>query len=125
MGWNRFIETMPTEFDIYFAGISGGEIISSNEPISEAADVVGATGMFLYAIHHRFYDVFLSADENKNIDCWLSKTGIGEIEKKLGRKPVYKVCYPMAAITNDGISYNSGKEVNHEKNFKAYRVLES
>lgn len=124
-GWSLFLETLPTEFDLYFAGISGGAVLESNNP-SEAADVVGATGMFLYAIHHRFYDVFLAADEEKNIDCWLSKeTGLLEVEKKLGRKPVYKVCYPMAAITNDGVSYNSGKDVRHEKFFKSYRVLGS
>lgn len=118
-GWKVFTENMPDDFDIYLAGISGGTV---NE---ETKEVTTWSGMFLYCIHHRFYDIFLKADEEKNIDRWLSTNAISEIEKWLGRKPVYKVCYPMAAITNDGVSYNSGKDVRHEKFFKSYRVLGS
>lgn len=116
-GWKVFTESMPDEFDIYLAGVSGGNV---NE---ETKNVDTWSGLFLYCVHHRFYDVFLSADEEKNIDRWLSGTGLPEIEKLLGRKPVYKICYPMAAITRDGVSYKSGKFVGHEKFFKGYQFL--
>lgn len=116
-GWKYFTETMPDDFDIYLAGISGGNV---NEQTKE---VTGWSGLFLYCVHNRFYDAFLAADETKNIDRWLSGTGLPEIEKLLGRKPVYKVCYPMAAITRDGVSFKSGEFVNHLKYWKSYQVL--
>ena len=116
-GWKVFTESMPDEFDIYLAGVSGGHV---NE---ETKDVATWSGMFLYCVHHRFYDAFLSANEEENIDRWLSGKGLTAIEGMLGRKPVYKVCYPMAAITRDGISFKSGEWVGHDKFFKGYQVL--
>lgn len=123
-GWKAFTESINGEFDILLAGISGGEV---NEQTKE---VTGWSGLFLYCVHHRFYDAFLAADENLNIDRWLStpnpdkeKSGIEKIEKMLGRKPVYKVCWPMAAITRDGISFKSGEYVDHGKHFSPYQVL--
>jgi len=116
-GWKVFTDSMPDEFDIYLAGVSGGDVDEETKTVSTWS------GLFLYCVHHRFYDVFLAADETKNIDRWLSGTGLPEIEKLLGRKPVYKVCYPMAAITRDGVSYKSGEFVKHQKFFKGYQVL--
>jgi len=117
-GWKIFTNSIPDEFDIFYAGISGGTV---NE---ETKEITGASGMFLYCVHHRFYDAFLLANETVNIDRWLSGLGLEEIEKILGRKPVYKICYPMACITRDGVSYKSGQYVQHDKFFKAYKVLE-
>lgn len=125
-GWKVFTESMPDDFDIYLAGVSGGNV-------NEETKVVDTwSGMFLYCVHNRFYDAFLAADEMQNIDRWLStadpaksKSGLKIIEEMLGRKPVYKICYPMAAITRDGISFKSKEFVNHDKFFKAYQVLGS
>lgn len=116
-GWKCFTENMPGDFDMYMAGISGGTV---NEQTHE---VTGWSGLFLYCIHSRFYDCFLSAPEDKNIDRWLSGLGLDSIEKQLGRKPVYKVCWPMACITRDGVSFKSGEYVDHQKYWKAYQVL--
>lgn len=124
-GWEVFLKNMPMNFDIYLAGISGG-VIGEKECrlcIDNVRPVSNWSGLFLYCVHNRFYDTFLAADETKNIDRWLSGIGLPEIEKLLDRKPVYKVCYPMAAITRDGVSFKSGQYVNHAKHFKGYQVL--
>lgn len=113
--WQYFTDNIPDDFDLYMAGISGGLIDEKTHTVDKF------TGLFLYAISARFYDVFLSAPEDFNIDCWLSRTGIPEIENKLGRKPIYKVCYPIASITNNGVSYKSETYVHHERFFKAYQ----
>lgn len=113
--WKYYIDNMPEEFDIYLGSVSGGVV-------DEAAGTVAWwSGMILYTVHQRFYDAFLKADEQKNIDKWLSGTGLEEIERLLGRPPVYKICYPIAAICVDGFSDNSKKEVSHDQYFKAYK----
>lgn len=116
-GWANFINNMPEDFDMYMAGISGGTV---NE---ETKEVSAWSGMFLYCINQRFYSALLEAPEELNIDRWLSTTGLEEIESILGRKPVYKVCYPMACITRDGLSYKSKEFVNHQHYWEAYQVL--
>lgn len=121
--WKLFLEDIPGEFDLYHAGISGGEIVEwnyLNEP--NIKHINNWSGTFLFAIHERFYDVFLSADEEKNIDRWLAFSGMDEIEKQLGRKPVYKVRYPMVCTCIDSVSDNSGKFMKHEC-FNQFRVL--
>ena len=79
--------------------------------------------MILYTVHQRFYDAFLKADENKNIDRWRQERA-GRSRKDIISPPVYKICYPVAAICVDGFSDNSGKEVKHEDYFKAYKKFQ-
>ena len=122
--WQTFLKKMPREFDLYLGGISGGEVIDE-----KTGQVLNFSGMFLYIIHQRFYDCFLSADEDKNIDRWLSGKGLDAIIAKLGRQPVYKVCYPIIAICIDGVSNNSKgpdgqwKFVDHKDCFSQYKKL--
>jgi len=116
-GWEAFMKDAEAfTDDILLGGISGGNV---NE---ETKEVTAWSGMFLYCVNHRFYDAFLAADETLNIDRWLSTTGLEAIEKLLGRKPVYKVCWPMAAITFDGVSFKSGEYVDHSPYFLPYQV---
>lgn len=124
-GWKCFTENIPKEFDLFLAGISGGVVDELNDCIGEenTRPITGWSGLFMYCVHSRFYDCFLSADENTNIDRWLSGLGLEQIEKMLGRKPVYKVCWPMACITRDGVSFKSGEYVDHGKYWKSYQVL--
>ena len=116
--WNHFIDNLPDDFDLYLGGISGGAVNEDDKTVSSWS------GLFFYAISHRFYDVFLACPEEYNIDRWLSGVGLPAIEKQLGRKPVYKVCYPMAAITSDGISFKSGSHVNHDHFYKGYQKFQ-
>lgn len=116
--WKYYLDNMPEEYDIYLGSVSGGVVDEAS------GTVAGWSGMILYTVHQRFYDTFLKADENKNIDRWLSGVGLEEVERILGRPPVYKICYPIAAICVDGFSDNSGKEVKHEDYFKAYKKFQ-
>ena len=115
--WATYLKQMPEDFDLYLGSISGGNVDEKTKTADQWS------GLILYTVHQRFYDAFLAADEMKNIDRWLSGLGLEEIEKLLGRKPVYKVCYPLPAICIDGLSGNSGKMVEHENCFAAYRLL--
>jgi len=120
--WALFLENKPEDFDLYFAGISGGNV---EEGFSEpnVKRVTNWSGTFLFAVHQRFYDTFLAADEDKNIDRWFGINGLDSIEKSLGRKPVYKVRYPLVCGCIDGVSDNSGKVMEHRKFFLPYEIL--
>lgn len=105
-GWKYFLANEPDDYDIYFAGIYGGNI-SSDKTLKSKFN-----GLQCYIVHNRFYDTFLSADENHHIDRWLSGKG------------KFIVCYPMAAIAHQTHSdvrgrlmtytyYLKGKEIYH------------
>jgi len=117
--WQLFFRDMPAEFDLYFGGISGGVIEDCETNIKQ---VTNWSGTFFFAVHSRFYDVFLAADEMKNIDRWFGINGLEQIEKSLGRKPVYKVRYPFICTCIDGISDNSGQFMKHQKYFLPYEI---
>ena len=117
--WKHYIENMPAEFDLYLGTVSGGRIDEKSKTVSDWS------GMILYTISARFYDTFLAADENKNIDRYLSGVGLQETERRLGRPPVYKICYPIVATCTDGYSDNSAKEINHDQYFAAYAKYNS
>lgn len=123
--WSLFLNDMPKNFDLYFGGISGGVIDEQwnylNEP--NVKRVSNWSGTFFFAVHERFYDTFLAADEDRNIDRWFGINGLDSIEKALDRKPVYKVRYPLICECIDGISDNSGKMMHHAKYFLPYKVL--
>lgn len=118
--WQTFMKKLKAlkSWDILLGGVSGGEILNEKN-----GDVYGWSGLFFYAVHENFYDAFLSADPEQNIDRWLSLNGMEAIEKKLGRKPIYQVCYPIIAICIDGVSDNSKEFIVHEKYFRPYKKL--
>jgi hypothetical protein len=87
--WQHFLNNMPEEFDLYLGGISNGHIALNNT-------CKDFRGLFLYVIHERFYDTFLSLNELTNIDAELAGKGL------------YYVCNPFAVIHADGHSYHHG-----------------
>lgn len=120
--FNYAIENKPDVYDIYLLGVSGGVVDEINKT------VIGFSGLFCYMIHERFYDVFLEADEGSHLDRWLSgfnnkvsKLHNKTIEEFLGRKPLYKICYPIAAITYNGYSDNFERHMEYDKYFVPYR----
>lgn len=63
-----YLSKTPQSYDIYFGMIMVGQIDKeSNRIISQCS------GMTLYTVHERFYDFFLSMDENTHIDRELTK----------------------------------------------------
>jgi len=112
--FNHYFANMPEDFDIYLGGVSGGTV--KNKTISFFS------GFFFYTVHERFYDAFLAADETCNIDRWVSNLGTKKITEILGRPPVYKICYPIIAITSNGWSDNFGKEMDYSNYFRQYQL---
>lgn len=101
--WRHFLDNIPNDFDIYLGGVSNGLLQEDNS-------VADFRGLFLYIIHERFYDTFLSLNEANNIDA------------ELDRKGKYIVCNPFAVIHADGYSYHN-KQHRHYGHLWAGRKL--
>lgn len=56
--WQYFLDNTPDDYDIYFAMIYVGDVDSDNRIISTCS------GMTMYRVHERFYDIFLSIPEH-------------------------------------------------------------
>src|SRR5688572_23825740 len=76
--WKYYLENWPEDFDTYLGGVYQAEI-------QEGRIMNGYSGNTLITIHERFYDFFLSANEEDHLDRWL---GIYAHEKR------YMVCIP-------------------------------
>lgn len=98
--WKYYIDNIPDSFDLYFGSVYKARI--ENGRITH-----GFSGLTLYTVHERFYDVFLSMKEMNHLD------------RELGRfayKYEYRVCEPMVAFQSDGYSDN-------RKQFESYGHL--
>lgn len=91
----NLIPSLPPLWNIFLGGVYDGNVQSINENIGEVTDF---SGLHCYAVHSRFYQRFLEANESLNLDKWLSK-------KKWGNTLCH-VAYPMIAIQHDGWSDN-------------------
>lgn len=90
--WMYFLDNKPEEFDLYLWG-------SYIVPLSNKC----VCGFHLYVIHEKFYDRFLSVDENLHID-----TAMDDL------KGDYHYCYPFPALQRPGYSANNpGNIVNY------------
>lgn len=112
--FDYYIANKPESYDIYFGGISGGNIMPDTGIIN-----TNLSGFFCYMVHERFYDDFLSADETVHIDSWVS-TAL--IERRNTNRPVYICCYPMAAITCNGYSDNFKTFMDYSQYFQSYKL---
>lgn len=94
--FDYFLENEPADYDIYNSGIYFGIIHPDNTTNHFAS-------LHCYIIHEKFYDIFLSTDETKNID------------KALKGKGRFVICNPFAAIQHTTFSDNKNKVVNYSK----------
>lgn len=83
-GFKYFLSKKPEDFDLYLGGIYRGEI--------KDGKTTDFSGLHLYTISAKFYDIFLGIDETKHLDTALA--GLGD----------YHVCYPFSAIQYNGYS---------------------
>jgi len=93
-GFKYFLKRKPEDFDLYLGGIYRGEIKDGKTD--------DFSGLHLYIIKQKFYDTFLSINEEKHLDTELK--GKGD----------YHVCYPFAAIQYSGYSDVERAKTNFE-----------
>ena len=96
-GFQFFINNKPLDYDIYLGGIFDGEIKKDNT-------VDDFSGLTLYLINERFYNIFLSMPENHNLD------------RALRNKGKFLVCNPFVVFQHNGFSDN----VKQLCNYNAY-----
>lgn len=107
--WKYFLENVPSYFDLYLSSFYSGLITFDNR-------IEDFRGMTLLIVHSKFYDKFLDANEETNIDHAL--VGLGE----------YFVCPMWPCTQHPGFSENLQMEVNHDiridqsKLFKGYQT---
>ena len=82
-----FMSNKPVDYDLYLGGISESIIKKDNT-------VDDFSGLTIYMINQRFYDIFLSMPENINID------------RALCSKGKFIVSNPLIAIQHNGFSDN-------------------
>ncbi|MBK7810073.1 MAG: hypothetical protein IPI50_02360 [Saprospiraceae bacterium] len=103
--YDYFLKNEPTNYDLYLGGIYYGRIKDDNS-VSDFA------GTMLYKIHQKFYDTFLSINEEIDID------------RALAGKGRFIVCNPFVAIQHEGFSDNKKKHVNYDICLKGRKLFE-
>lgn len=91
-----FLSQKPKKYDLYLSQVYLGELDKANK-------VKSFTGMTMYFVSEKYYDLFLSADPQEHIDRALSEIG-GD----------FHVCNPFAFIQRNGFSSNTGKHENYD-----------
>lgn len=94
-----FLRKKPQDYDVYLGGIEWGRLNGDNT-------VDDFAGLNFYIIHQKFYDTFLSADRNKDID------------RAIGRKGKFVVVNPFCVIQHETVSDNRRKVIH--RNAKLY-----
>ncbi len=93
----HYLANKPKTFDLYL----GGVYTHKPELPCEGNIVRMFSGLHLYTVHQRFYDLFLGMDTTKNsLDNALSQSAI----KGFGK---YVVCYPYAAVQRETLPSTS------------------
>lgn len=95
--WEYYLSKKPDwwEYDMYMGMIFIGDIDKENK-------VKYFTGLTLYSVSKKFYDIFLSMPYDNHLDI------------ALGWQGDYHVCMPFVATQNNGISSNTGKHETYE-----------
>lgn len=91
--WQRFISTIPEDFDIYLAGIYNRDY--------EGNRLISFSGFHCYIVHERFYDTYLSTPDDINPDRAMQ--GLGK----------FIVSKPFAALQRPGFSGNTNSFVDY------------
>lgn len=103
--WQYYLDNEPEDYDIYLGGIYLGKIVDGL--------VESFTALHCYTISERFYDIFLSTDNEKHLD---------EALAGLGR---YFVCTPMVAIQHNGFSDSSQTYCNFDSITSSRKLYKS
>jgi len=102
--YRYYLNSEPKEYDLYLGGIFLGEIDENNE-------TKRFTGLSLYRVHHNYYDIFLSAEENEHLDI-----ALGYARGK------FVVCNPFAVRQHNGYSTNEKRYMNYDFIFSERKI---
>ena len=94
-----FITNKPLDYDIYLGGITEGLINKDNS-------VDDFSGLTLYIINERFYNIFLSVPDNLNLDRAIRNRG------------KFVVCNPFVVVQYNGFSDNIKQFCNYNSFFE-------
>lgn len=102
--WDYFLNSKPTEFDIYLGGTYLIDNPDSYKP--PRIKVKEHVGNQCIVVAERYYDTFLSVPNQAHIDT--VHRGLGE----------FYVCFPFIALQRPGYSSNHKEKVNYNKELK-------
>lgn len=103
--YSHFLYSEPQDYDLYLAGVFLGELDANNE-------VKKFTGLTLYMVRNRYYDTFLSAEENEHLDIALCYKG--------GK---FIVCNPFSVRQHNGYSFNEKRHMNYDFMFNHRNIF--
>lgn len=103
--WQYYLDNMPKEFDLYLGGIYAGQI-------EENRIMNGYSGHTLLTVHERFYDFFLSANEEDHLDRWLGNFAFQKL---------YIVTDPFVVLQSGGFSDNKRSIQFYEEYQKSWK----
>lgn len=101
--YKYWLSKKPKDFDIYLAGIYTGDIKEDNT-------VDDFSGMTLYMVNERFYDIFLNV------------TIMNHIDRTLARLGKFVVCNPFAATQWCTWSSNKSAMIDHSSLLKGRKL---
>lgn len=119
--FQRFLDLykkVPEEADLFFAGCYDGKFTPVPELEGIAKGSNRLSGLHCYIVREKFYYKFLSAEENYNLDFWLT-------DSKFGNAISY-CAYPFVALQHDGYSDNIKQVTQHNSQIdKRYPIWKS
>lgn len=95
--WQYFLENKPVDYDIYLAC----SYVKDLDKLTGGLKFL-ICGFHLYIINEKYYDKFLSVNDNEHID-----TAVGNM------KDNFVFCYPFPALQRSGYSANNMADVNY------------
>lgn len=101
--FDYFMQNEPKDYDLYLGGVFLGKVTDGI--------VERFTALTCYIVHSRFYNTFLSTDNDKHLDHMLA--GLGK----------YVVCEPMVCRQFNGHSTNTGKYENYDLIFENRKMF--
>lgn len=108
----RFRLMWHDEVDIFLGGFYDGTPVSVKPGVARIDDKL--SGLHCIIVNDHFYDKFLEADENINLDWVLSEQF---------KARIYAM-YPMGIIQQDGYSFNARQVTNYNEHLgKRYKLL--
>lgn len=111
--WNYFLSQIPESYDMFFASFYEGKVDENNRLVKGNSSFELLSGMTLYVVNERFYDVFLNVNS------------LAHIDKELGMlvdKYEFYVAPEFCAIQENGYSDNKKKECNYDHYMKGRKL---